>query len=189
MRRSSGSRNVTRAVAVVAVMAVVMAAASVQAQDVANGSATATVQAVLQVQSDQALDFGTVYQGVPKTVDVTDAANAGILRVTGEAGSQVSMYLELPEYIATASGDDRMNIAFGATDATIAYEAAATPAAPGAAPTVGENPHNLGNYTLGTPAPDNVAKVFLGGSVFPSVDQAAGAYSADIILTAAYTGI
>ena len=46
------------------------------------GSATATVQAVLQVTADQALAFGTVYQGVPKTVTATDDANSGIFTVT-----------------------------------------------------------------------------------------------------------
>jgi hypothetical protein len=162
---------------------------STSAQDVAVGSATATVQAVLQVTADQALNFGVVYQGVPKTVTPTDDANSGIFTVTGEGGSQVALYLELPEYISTATGDDRMNIAFASTDATIGYTVAGTPSAPGAGATVGENPHNLTTYTLGAAAPDNVAKVYLGGEVMPSVDQAAGAYTADLILTAAYTGL
>jgi hypothetical protein len=175
---------------VVLVMGVcAMMSTSAVAQDVANGSATATVQAVLQVTSVQALNFGTVYQGVPKTVGVTDDANTGILQIMGEAGAQVAMYLEMPEYMGTATGDDRMNIAFSSTDATIGILAASTPSVPGAGATVGEDPHNLGAYALGTPAPDNLAKLFLGGSVFPSVDQAAGAYTADIILTAAYTGL
>jgi hypothetical protein len=188
MNLSFGSKK--GMLASVLVMGIVsMLSLPVTAQDVANGSATATVQAVLQVTSVQALNFGTVYQGVPKTVGVDDDANTGILQVTGQEGAQVAMYLEMPEYMATATGDDRMNIAFGATDVTVAYEAAATPSAPGAAPTVGEDPHNLGNYTLGAPAPDNLAKLFLGGTVYPSVDQAAGAYTADVILTAAYTGL
>jgi hypothetical protein len=175
--------------AVVLVVVAFLGVSQVSAQDVAVGSATATVQAVLQVTADQALNFGIVYQGVPKTVGPDDDANSGIFTVTGEGGAQVAMYLELPEYISTATGDDRMNIAFAATDATIAYTAASTPSVPGAGASIGENPHNLTTYTLGAAAPDNVAKVFLGGEVMPSVDQAAGAYSADIILTAAYTGI
>jgi len=51
---------------------------------------------------------------------------------------------------------------------------------------VGENPHNLPDTGIG--GADGVIRIYLGGSVYPAVDQRAGAYSADIVLTAAYTG-
>ena len=112
MKSKIYSRMTTRATCLAVMVSIValFGVSSTSAQDVAVGSATATVQAVLQVTADQALAFGTVYQGVPKTVTPTDDANSGIFTVTGEGGSQVALYMELPEYISTATGDDRMNI-------------------------------------------------------------------------------
>lgn len=169
--------------------------APTRAQDVATGQALATVQDALTVSADQNLQFGLVFQGVAKTVPNTDPVNAGIFTITGLAGAEISIFLILPEYLATdalsGGGDDRMTVSFDATDATIAYEAASTPDnlnPGGSVPDVGENPHNLGTYLLGTPNPDNVAKLFLGGKVTPSVNQKPGGYEGDITCTVAYTG-
>ena len=48
-----------------------------------------------------------------------------------------------------------------------------------------EDPYNLTATTLGV---DNGLHVYLAGEIFPAVDQAVGSYSADVVLTAAYTG-
>lgn len=165
-----------------------MTAPVAQGQDVATGSATATVLAVLTVTATQALDFGSVYQGVAKVQDETSNANSGIFTITGEVGANISCYMQLPEYVALANGTDRMVIIFSATDATFSILAAAapsTPVAPGAGATLNTDPRNLTGTVIGV---GGVSQIFLGGKVIPSVNQAAGAYSGDIMLTVAYTG-
>ena len=81
------------------------------AQDVANGSATATVVTPLTVTATSPLAFGTVYQGVPKSVS-KNTADAAVFDITGQANADLLLYLSLPEFLATSTGDDRMVIAF-----------------------------------------------------------------------------
>jgi len=129
------------------------------------------------------LTFGTVYQGVPKSV-ANNVAEAGRFLITGQGLAGIAAYMQLPDYLSTATGDDRMVIAFGATDASIDSTGNVDPTTFG----VGwqdVDPHNLPDCVVGGLGTTNI---FLGGSVIPSVDQAAGAYTADIILTVAYTG-
>jgi len=154
------------------------------AQDVANGSATATVQAVLTVTSTAALVFGTVFQGVSKSVANANA-NAGVFTITGQGAAGVSIYMQLPDYMATATGDDRLVIAFSATDASVDSTANIDPTAFGTG-WQNTNPHNVASATvLGG---GGQAAIFLGGKVLPTVDQTAGAYTGDIVLTVAYNG-
>ncbi len=159
------------------------------AQEVSTGQATATVLAVLVVTAPQDLDFGNVLQGVEATVLRTDAVNAGIFQITGEgsANQEVSMNLQLPDYLwcGTAGNQDRLVVAFSATDATI-DTTAGTPDTPGLGALVGINPHSLPDTGVGGGA--NLVRIYLGGTVLPSVDQRVGAYLADVVLTAAYTG-
>jgi len=176
--------KLTRIVLTVLVMALLAMPSTLLAQDVATGSATATVQAILAVTATQALQFGTVFQGVPTSVANADAL-AGIFTITGQGLAGIAIYAQLPDYLATATGDDRMVVAFSTTDASVDSTANVDPTSFG----VGwqnVDPHNFPAATvvggLGTTA------VFLGGGVQPSVDQAAGAYTADIILTVAYNG-
>ncbi len=96
------------AVLTVIAMTMVLTPAGLMAQDVAVGTATATVLAALQVTAGQALDFGNVYQGVAKSVAKNDAS-AGVFTIAGQSLSQVSIYMQMPEFMATASGDDRMS--------------------------------------------------------------------------------
>ena len=174
-----------RIVLTVLVLALLAVPSTLMAQDVATGSATATVQAILAVVATQALQFGTVYQGVPTSVANADAL-AGIFTITGQGGSGISIYAQLPDYLATATGDDRMVVAFSATDATVDTTVNVDPTAFGSG-WQNTNPHSFPSATVvGLPASQTA--VFLGGGVQPSVDQAAGAYTADIILTVAYNG-
>lgn len=159
------------------------------AQDVTTGQAVATVLAILAVSSTQDLDFGNILQGVTSVVAPTSAANAGIFQVSGEGtgNSEVSIYMQLPDYLwnGTPGSQDRLTIYFKNTDCTI-DTTNGTPDTPGAGALVGEDPHNIPDTGIG--GNDNVVRLYLGGAVYPAVDQRAGAYSADIILTAAYTG-
>ncbi len=159
------------------------------AQDVAVGQALATVMASLTVAAVQDLDFGNILQGVTETVTRTDGVRAGIFQITGEsaANREVSMHFQLPDYLwnSTPASQDRLVIYFQNTDCTIDTTSGA-PLTPGGGALVGENPHSLPDVGIG--GADGVIRIYLGGSVYPSVDQRAGNYSADIVLTAAYTG-
>ncbi|RKX31226.1 MAG: hypothetical protein DRP46_03815 [Candidatus Zixiibacteriota bacterium] len=169
-----------------AVFAIIAGPSAANAQDVAVGQATATVLAVLAVSATHDLAFGDVLQGVPTTADKTVIANAGVFQVTGEGGKEVSLYLQLPDYLWNSTNEDRLVISFSSTDADIDTTAAGTPAAHGGGAVVDQDPHNLPDTPLG--GADNILQLFLGGTVYPTVDQRADAYTADIILTVAYTG-
>lgn len=161
---------------------------SLYSQDVANGLAIANVLASLSVIATQPLDFGNVFQGVAKIQDETSDANSGIFTIAGAASAGISVYVQLPDYLALADGSDRMLVAFGNQDATFSFlDAAApsTPSAPGAGALLDQNPRALIGTTVGA---GGTSQIFLGGRVIPSVNQAAGAYSGDIVCTVAYTG-
>lgn len=189
MQVNSRMKRLIGIVVTLVMVAVVAGPASVLAQDVAVGQATATVLAVLTVTAPQDLNFGNVLQGVPTSVPRTDAANAGIFQIAGEGSvnQEVSMHMQLPDYLwnSTAGDQDRMVIAFSNTDCTI-DTTAGTPDTPGAGALVGEDPQNLPDTGIG--GTDGVIRIYLGGTVHPTPDQRAGAYTADIVLTAAYTG-
>jgi len=157
------------------------------AQDVANGMAVANVLTALAVTAVQDLNFGDVFQGVGKTVPNNDALNSGIFVITGEGSAGISVYIQLPPYLATATGDDRMDIAFEATDCSIDSTGNSDPSTFGDGwPNV--DPYNLpGNLVVGSAVPSQTA-IFLGGEVTPSVDQVSGPYSGDIVVTVSYTG-
>ena len=171
------------ALLMVTIIAVLVGPSAVLAQDVANGSATATVQAALVITAPGTLVFGTVYQGVPKSI-ANNVADAGRFLITGQGLAGIACYMQMPDYLSTATGDDRMVVAFSSTDASIDSTGNTDPTA---FVTGWQNvdPHNLPDADIGGLGTTNI---FLGGRVVPTVDQAAGAYSADIILTVAYNG-
>jgi hypothetical protein len=187
MRRQS--RTTLKGALVTAVALIAFVGSSATAQDVATGSATATLVVALTVTATQALQFGNVYQGVAKSVAKTDAT-AGVFTITGEPDANIAVYMQLPDYLATdavsGNGDDRMVIGFSSTDCNIDTTGAADPTAFLATDGwADQDPHNVTNAaTVGSVG----TNVYLGGRVTPSVDQKAGAYEADIILTVAYTG-
>ena len=170
-------------IATAGILMVLAGFSAVTAQDVANGSATATVQAALAVTAPGTLTFGTVYQGVPKTI-ANDVASAGRFLISGQGLAGISCYMQMPDYLSTATGDDRMVIAFSTTDASIDSTGNTDPTAFGAG-WQNQDPHNLPDANVGGGGTTNI---FLGGRVVPSVDQTAGAYTGDIILTVAYNG-
>jgi hypothetical protein len=188
MRRQS--RTTLRSVLVTVAALVAFTSANVAAQDVATGSATATLVIALTVTATQALQFGNVYQGVAKSV-AKNTADAGEFLIVGEPDANIAIYMQLPDYLSTdavsGNGDDRMVIGFSTTDCNVDTTAGGDPT--GWAATDGwadQDPHNITNAaTVGSGG----TNVYLGGGVTPSVDQKAGAYEADIILTVAYTGV
>ena len=189
MKSKQGTFSKLCLLGVLLVSSILLIPTTGSSQDVAVGQATATVLAVLSATADSPLAFGAVYQGVPKSV-AKDEASAGVFTITGEADANVAIYMQLPDYLSTdaasGSGDDRMVIAFSTSDANVDTTGAGDPtgfvAADGWAD---QDPHNITSAaTIGSGG----TNVYLGGTVWPSVDQKAGDYEADIVLTVAYTG-
>jgi hypothetical protein len=174
----------TRLIVAAALVAFAFVPAQINAQDVATGSATATVLTALAVTATQALQFGNVYQGVPVTVANSDAL-AGIFTITGDGTAGVSIDLELPDYLSLSDNSDRMVVSFSSTDASVDSTGNVDPAA------FGVGWQNVDPYAIpaGTAiGGGGTSALFLGGQVFPAVNQSAGAYSADVVLTVAYNG-
>jgi len=158
---------------------------TVFAQEVAVGTATATVLTALTVTSSSSIVFGNVYQGVAKTVDNTDA-EAGIFKVTGQVDAGVSLYFQLPEYLALSDGSSRMTISFNSTDCSVDTTGADSPTTMiGTKGWLDNDPRNLPSAAqIGSSG----TSIYLGSKVTPSIYQAAGSYSGDIILTVSYNG-
>ena len=171
--------------AVLVAVVLVFSGSNIMAQDVATGSATATVLTVLTVTASQALAFGDVMQGVRKSIGNNVDASSGIFAITGAAGKEVSAYMQLPDYLWNSTNEDRLVIAFSSTDAVI-DTLPGIPGTPGAGNSGNVDPHNLPEFNLAGVA--GTGSIYLGGTVWPTVDQRNDAYSADIVLTVAYTG-
>jgi hypothetical protein len=156
-----------------------------KAEAVVNGSATATILAALTVTADSSLRFGNVLQGVP--VEVSNASNdsSAVFRVSGQTGATVWVSLTLPAYLShTTSASDRMDIFFGTTAG--AWDDASGPLPqPESGTSTTFDPAS--GFTQALTAGD--LAVFLGGKIYPKVNQTAGAYSGDIVLTVIYTGV
>jgi len=184
-----GSFRELRFLGVVLVVAALLLPTPGSAQDVAVGQATATVLAVLSVTADAPLAFGTVYQGVRKSI-AKDNASAGTFTISGQADANVAIYMQLPDYLTTdaasGNGDDRMVVAFTTTDANIDTTGAGDPT--GFAGTDGWADQDPRNINSATTIGSGGTNIYLGGTVWPSVDQKAGDYEADIVVTVAYTG-
>jgi hypothetical protein len=179
------NRKIRLLAAAIAILGVV-SWSNAWSQDVAVGSATATVLAALTVTATQALAFGNVYQAISKTV-ANNSATAAIFTMGGSANAGISIYMELPAYLALANGSDRMVISFSTTDAIVDTTGGSDPTGFVAA----DGYNNVNPYNLPTSAnlsDAGAANVYLGGKVIPTVDQKAGAYSGDIVLTVSYNG-
>ncbi len=174
-----------RAIILLVVLLLLAVAPPTEAQEVAIGTATATVLSAVTVTATAALAFGNVYQGVTASI-ANNNASAAIFTISGQANAGVTLYFQLPEYLTLTTGGDRMNISFSATDASIDTTGANNPAT--MAGTKGwqdTDPRGLpSTATIGSAG----TSVYLGGKVYPSAFQQAGSYSADIILTVSYNG-
>lgn len=178
-------RKLTLGTILLIAVVVLSGAHQAKAEAVVNGSATATILAALTVTADSALRFGNILQGVP--VEVSNASNdsSAVFRISGQTGATVWVSLTLPAYLShTTNSQDRMDIYFGSTAG--AWDDAAGPLPqPESGTSTAYNPHT--SFTQALTA-GNLA-IFLGGKVYPKVNQTAGAYSGDIVLTVIYTGV
>ena len=125
------------------------------------------------------LTFGTMFPGIPKTVDKS-SANAAEFSIGGDAGAEVTIDFSLPTYLS--SGSNNMQIIFF-TDGC-AVDSNSTPNQ--SSPTYDDlNPWQTLTYDLGSSG----LTVWIGGKAVPGFRQPAGTYTADIILTVQYTGL
>lgn len=129
----------------------------------------------VNVQARRDLDFGTVIPGVPTSVSRLDPT-AGQFIVRGRRDAELLVELTLPTALIGTTG--AVPLSFGPADGghgPVANLAASQPFDPRLPLTV-VLPNN-GTYY-----------VWLGGTVQPLVQQVPGTYTAQVVLTASYTG-
>lgn len=186
MRDNNGCLGFLKLATGIVVLGFLATPQSANSQDVANGLATANVQASLVVTAAQDLQFGNVLQGVAKSVANNIDATSGIFNIAGQGSAGISLYFAFPSYMALADGSDRMTVAFSNTDAIVDTNNTSPATAVAGDGWLNVNPRALPAATVvGAGGQTNI---YLGGRVTPAVDQKAGAYTGDIILTVAYTG-
>jgi hypothetical protein len=155
-----------------AVLALVVFTTPVYAQvNNASITATATVQAPINVTAVSNLDFQSVFPGVAKTVLVTDAT-AGRWDVAGAASTPVSLNFTLPNNLS--SGANLMPIATWTGN----HNTTAAPTGTGFTPS--------GTPTAATLSATGALFVYIGATVSPLANQAAGVYTAAVTLTVLY---
>lgn len=172
---------------VITVVVLLLVGPLLQAQAVGTGSASATMVTPISITADTPLKFGNVVQGVPRKVNRTATGvdtSAAVFTISGDDGAGITIQLFLPDYLYIAGGDN-MPILFETTDCTI-DSLAGTPDTPGAGAWVGVNPYALPAANIG--ATNGNTKLYLGGKVIPRVQQAAGSYTGEIIISVSYDG-
>lgn len=155
-----------------AVLALVVFTTPVYAQvNNASITATATVQAPINVTAVSNLDFQNVFPGVAKTVLVTDAT-AGRWDVAGAVSAPVSLNFTLPGNLS--SGANLMPIGTWTGN----HNTTAAPTGSGFTPS--------GTPTAATLSAAGALFVYIGATVSPLANQAAGVYTAAVTLTVLY---
>lgn len=167
-------------------------AGNIYAQQAVTGSADGVVLAAITLAATENLEFGDVFQGVPKTIARTATGadtTAAIFTITGEPEAGVTAQFVLPEYLSS-SGGANMLIAFSATDMAIDTGGTKNPLTVVAGDGwVDEDPRNFpAAMQVGGAVAITFTSVFLGGKVTPSLFQPAGTYTGDVILTVSYNG-
>lgn len=162
-------RTVTRVSAVVAALFSLATAAQAQS---ANINALATVYTPITVSGNRALDFGTVFPGVAKTIAVA-AATSGQFQLGGQASGNVNLTFTLPTNLINGANNLPIGTWTGCTSPTntTAGCTAFTPS---------------GSATASAFSAAGALWVFVGGTVTPAAAQAAGNYTGTVTLTAAY---
>lgn len=125
------------------------------------------------------LVFGNVYPGIPKLIAQTASGSAAEFLISGTSGLEVTMDFALPTYMNV--GGLNMQMIFLETSCAIDTRATPDQSSPERDDL---DPWHTITDTLGTSG----ITVWLGGKVVPKLQQLPGSYSADIVLTVAYTG-
>jgi hypothetical protein len=163
-----------RPLAVVLALAAFATSAAAQSGNI---NATATVLQPLTVSGARDLGFGNVYPGVNKSIAVADATS-GRFDLTGVASAQIQFSFTLPTNLTSGGNTLPIGTWTGYYNATNNATVGGTSFTPSAS-----------NTTTNLAAVTGQLFVFVGATVSPSGAQTAGSYSAQVTLTAAYTGL
>ena len=155
-----------------AVLSATLIAASNASAQSANINVTANVFQAIAVSGTAGLDFGSVFPGVNKTVAVGDATS-GRFSATGQASANVNMTFTLPGNLTSGVNNLPIGSWTGCRDAD-ATPAGCTSFTPSAA------------ATAAAFSAAGELFVFIGATVSPAGNQAAGSYTAVATLTLAY---
>ena len=139
----------------------------------------------ITVTSTAPLDFGDIFQGVPATI-ANNNAGAAIFSIIGESAAGITIFMQLPEYVSLSDGSDRMPVVFDDTAASVDTTGAGDPT--GMNGNVGWQNINPYNIPAATIIGSTGTNIYLGGKVSPSVNQKAGTYNGDIVVTVSYNG-
>ncbi|MCB2229971.1 DUF4402 domain-containing protein [bacterium] len=126
------------------------------------------------------LIFSYVYPGVPKEIDKSTAGSAAEFLITGTAGDEVSITFTLPSYMSQSGYT--MQVLFPQTSCALDSSSVPDQSSP---PVDDLDPYDVITYRLGSAG----LTVWLGGKVIPKLAQPPGDYTADIVITVAYTGL
>jgi hypothetical protein len=163
-------RSTIRTSAILATLLGLTATAG-QAQS-ANITATATVLTAITVTGASPLDFGTVFPGVAKTIAIADVG-AGRFDLTGQASANVNVSFILPTDLVDGANNLPIGSWTGYRNAT-------------AATTGGTAFTPIAGTTAAAFSGAGALFVYVGGTVTPAGNQAAGTYTGTVTLTAAY---
>ena len=132
----------------------------------------ATVLQAIALSPIQDLTFGNVFPGVSKTIP-SQSGNGGRFQATGQPNANISLTLTLPANLVSGANLLPVGSWTGRHNTTLTGAGSA----PTFTPSAGVNT---------TFSATGFRYVFLGGTVTPAANQAAGFYSAVATLTVAY---
>lgn len=157
----------------------VLAAFTIQAQNTATVQATATVLDPVTIINSSGMHFGDeILPGISHSISRKDA-EAAKFTLVGVGGNYVSINFTLPDVLVHETSGDEMPIIFSPTDAEKADSE--------------DGSSNLGVFDPGQSVNHPISGtgsdlfIWLGGTINPRGDQAAGNYSGDITIEVAYT--
>jgi hypothetical protein len=153
----------------------------VSAQESAMIKAVATVLPSMTIIGTNNLNFEYVLPDVRKSVDKTAVGYAGEWIIAGSPNSEITMKFDVPDSLRSIHSSAAMKIGFSIADASFDDGMGAGQTAPAGV----LNPYTVSTRNLGW---NGSMVVWIGGTVYPSRSQTGGTYTADIILTATYTG-
>ncbi len=151
------------------------------AQESATIQALATVLPALSIIGTHDLQFATVLPGVNKAVNKATLGSAGEFHIQGNNNAEITLDFTLPVELNHETQAVTMIILFNATDASYDDESGGGQSLPAGI----IDPRGIATLDLG---PTGQMDIWIGGTVQPGLTQTGGDYSADIVLTAAYTG-
>ncbi|HET7584667.1 MAG TPA: hypothetical protein VFK13_07165 [Gemmatimonadaceae bacterium] len=180
-RRSSVIRYAVATAAALTLSTMVAARASAQGPAVSQPiQARADVAAALTVSGTD-LSFGTVFQGINKTVAPSDLT-AGRFAVTGAASSGVNVtWTSVPTVLTNSVSGTTMPIG--------SWTGCANGVSDGSAAGGCTTSINFAGTTAATLSASGELYIFVGATVQPAATQAAGTYAAPVTVQIAYNGL